>query len=308
MTRSNSFNFEPVLDVPRSARGACPLRSGDAPLARVEPLRDVFVRLRDRMRLYRTATTDFSPRELADTKCELGQLYVDVSTKLAPDDFSADLRKLELDAECGDCELRERCPGCFHAVSVDVFQRDDARVRELLGALEGDVLDVGCGEGPYLDALTPRAMTGKVRYLGLDPDAGRIAVLRSRYPWADYQVGELDALGEAPARFDHALILRSYNHLPDPDATLRSVITKLRVGGTLLVVDNVAFGLVRTRAQVARAEASSARFEHFRNDSTREVDALLARAPLALLERREIAPSTSNQWLLHYQRLPETRE
>ena len=78
----------------------------------------------------------------------------------------------------------------------------------------------------------------------------------------------------------------------------------LRPGGTLTVVDNVAFGLVRGRREARVAERGPAVFEHFRNDGAAEAHALIARAApsLALVERRDVSPATSNQWLLRYAR------
>lgn len=266
----------------------------------------MFVRLRDRMRLFKAGTSDFSEPELVAIKDTLGQIYVDVSGKVAPDDFARDLRKLTLDPECARCDAYDGCPGCYHAVRADVFSRDDARVRDILRGLEGDVLDLGCGEGPYLDVLAARAAEGKLRYLGVDPDQARVALLGSRHPWARYEAGDIQVLSRLRAGpFDHVLILRSYNHLPDPGAVVDAAIAHLRVGGTLLVVDNVAFGLVRTEAHVMRAESGAAGFEHFRNDSSEEAAALLASRPLTLLERADVTPATSNQWLLRYKRMPE---
>ncbi len=105
-----------------------------------------------------------------------------------------------------------------------------------------------------------------------------------------------------PPRLDHLLILRSWNHLPDPAATLARVLPRLRPGGSLLVVDNVAFGLARGHAQAQRAERSAARREHHRNDGLD--DAARAIAGVAGLQTRtllarEVRPRRSNQWLLH---------
>jgi len=254
------------------------------------------------MRLYRTETRDFTDTELLVIKEELGQVYADVSSKLAPDDFAKDLRKLVLETECATCERRPECSGCFRMRAEDVFSRDDARVREILRSLAGTVLDVGCGEGSYLSELESGVQAGRVRYLGLDPDPERVSLLRSRYAWAEYAVGTLDDLGERATRFDHVVFLRSYNHLSDPDRALELVLGRLGVGGTLLIVDNVAFGLVRSREHAARAEASSAAFEHYRNESSELAHARVAGRPLRLLERSDVGRRTGNQWLLRYER------
>lgn len=301
--RPNSFNLVPRSDVPRGRGQKCPLQSAPARLrellADTTPARAAFLRLADRMRLFTTLTGDFDEQELSRIKRELGQLYADVSSKLAPDDFARDLVKLELAAECSHCEQRDACAGCYLPNRRDVFGRDDARVRELLASLSGSVLDVGCGEGPYLSELEAAARAGRISYLGLEPDAERLAVLQSRHAWAELRVGTLDAL-EDDRRFDHVLMLRSYNHLPDPRQSLARAVELLVPGGTLLLVDNVAFGLARARGHAVRAEGSAAAFEHFRNDSATEAHALCAVHGLELLERRDVGPATSNQWLLHY--------
>jgi SAM-dependent methyltransferase len=318
--RSNSYNFVPVRDFLRAAGDPpCPLRP--RPAIGREGGRTLLVRLRDRMRLVRTTTRDFSEEELAATKDRLGQLYADVSTKLAPDDFARDLRKLRPSEECEGCVRQPACPGAWEAVPEDVFGRDDARVRAILAGLHGRVLDVGGGEAGYLEVLAGRAAAGEVEYVCVDPDAARLTVLASRYPFARFVVGRAEGLsaahpgarpGAGPdlGRFDHVLFLRSYNHLDDPAEALARALSLLAPGGSLLLVDNVAFGLVRSAAHAARAEAAPGNLlEHYRNDGAGEADAAvraaLARQPripsLRLLERRDVGPDTSNQWLLRYQ-------
>jgi SAM-dependent methyltransferase len=300
--RANSYNFTPLRDVARAPGAPCPL----APLPQIpfDRARTLFLRLKDRMRAFHTETTDFDAAELLAIKERLGQVYVDVSTKLAPDDFARDLKKLELVAECAACARREACPGAWQPVREDVFTRDDARVREILGSLEGRVLDVGGGEAVYLKPLAERAERGAIEYVCVDPDEARLRVLASRYPFARFEKGCAEDLDGALGSFDHVLFLRSYNHLADPVRALDRAIALLRPGGTLLLVDNVAFGLVRTAAPAARAEqAPENLLEHHRNDGAAEaagaVDSLSPPMfALELVERRDIDPSTSNQWLL----------
>ncbi len=304
--RSNSYNYEPVTDIPRAPGAACPLadpaRGADSD--DLDPARTLFVRLRDRMRLFQTRSEDFADSELYRIKEQLGQVYADVSSKLAPDDFARDLKKLALSRECSGCARRRACGGCWVQVSGDPFTRDEQRVRRILETLEGDILDVGAGIGPYLGVLSATVRAGRGSYLGLDPDRSRVELLASRHSWARYTVGTLRDVA-ADARFDHILILRSYNHLADPAADLDIAIRLLRPQGTLLVVDNVAFGLVRSREHARRAERGPGVFEHFRNDSSLEAAKLLGHFPLSLLERHDVGPDTSNQWLLCYQKRPE---
>jgi SAM-dependent methyltransferase len=182
----------------------------------------------------------------------------------------------------------------------DVFTRDDARVRALVGEISGDVLDVGCGEGRYEDVIAPRAGSGAVRWVGLEPDGAKAAAMRVRAPWAEVRVGTAEGLDDV-ARFDHALVLRSWNHLCDPDRAVAAIVRALRPGGTLVVSDNVAFGLLRKRAPQEHGEQNGD-WEHYRNDDASRAHKVLSRLPLELLEREDVRPGSSNQWLLVYRR------
>ena len=302
--RSNSFHYtlRGVVGALRAeAWGGCPvLRAGPARWARG---RTVFLRRDGRVAAFATDTGDFTDAELAAVQHGAGQLYLDVSRKPAPDDFAADLRKLERSAVCAGCPAHGGCAGLFDPSPAEVFARDDAAVRAQVAAVRGDVLDVGCGNGPYGDVLGPLAEAGAIRYVGVDPDAAHIARLRDRWPWADLRAVPAEALDPAE-RFDHVLVLRSWNHLPDPWRAARSFAAMLRPGGALLVVDNVAFGLVRSRAQAVHAEGGPAGFEHFRNDGAAEAARALEAAGLAVEERSDVGPATSNQWWLRCRRDP----
>ncbi len=321
--RSNAFHYVPERDVARPKGTACPVKAdGVSPYDRG---RTLFLRLADRMRLFRTETRDFSDEEILAVKEGTGQIYLDVSTKLAPDDFAKDLRKLVPSAECRQCEKRPSCTGAWEPLREDLFTRDDSRVRALVAGLSGRVLDLGAGEGPYLDLLAPKIASGEVDYVGVEPDAGRIAMLAARVgsvtaapraaadPGAPFALGarflpvRAEALPADVGSFDHVLCLRSYNHFADPREALRPAVDRLRHGGTLLVADNVAFGLVRSLAHARRAEgAASNGFEHHRNDGAAEAHLALSAFPLILRERRDAGPLTSNQWLLRYERpLPD---
>ncbi len=297
--RSNSFNYVFEARVAPRPDGACPLYAdGITPWDRG---RHLFVEHAGRIGRYVARTRDFSDVEIAELKHDLGQIYADVSRKPAPDDFAKDLVQLERSERCDGCELRERCTGMFTPRMEDVFTRDDARVRALIGTLEGTVLDVGCGEGPYEDVLEPRARSGAIEYVGLEPDAGRVTALRARRPWATIEEGRAEDLnGSHEARFLHVLVLRSWNHLEDPERALDRIAASLAPGGTLTVVDNVAFGLARSAEKTRRAESSRAGFEHYRNDDASDAHRRIAARGFTLIERHDVAPGTSNQWLLRY--------
>ena len=300
--RSNAYHFVPERDVARAAGAPCPIKKdGTSPYDRG---RTLFVRLADRMRLFRTETRDFSDEELLAIKEKAGQIYLDVSTKLAPDDFAKDLKKLVPSSECARCEERPACTGAWEPLREDVFTRDDAILRAMVAKLSGRVLDLGAGEGPYLDVLALRMTAGDVEYTAVEPDPGRVDMLYSRAPGGRFVTGRAEELPADLGPFDHVLVLRSYNHFADPAAALAGAIGRLRPGGSLLVADNVAFGLVRGLSHARRAErAPQNRFEHHRNDGAEEAHRVLSRFPLVLVERRDVGPATSNQWLLRYERV-----
>jgi MoaA/NifB/PqqE/SkfB family radical SAM enzyme/SAM-dependent methyltransferase len=297
--RSNSFNYVFEAHVPARPDGACPLFvDGTTPW---DQGRHLFVEHAGRIGRYVARSRDFSDVEIRALKHDLGQIYVDVSRKDAPDDFAKDLVQLERSARCEGCPSQEVCTGMFSPRMEDVFTRDDARVRAILASLEGSVLDIGCGEGPYEDVLAPRAEKGAIEYVGVEPDARRVEALRARWPWATIEEGRAESLnGTHEGRFAHALLLRSWNHLADPERALDRILDSLAPGGTLTLVDNVAFGLARSPQKTRRAEASKAVFEHYRNDSADDAHRRIAPRGLTLLERRDVGPGTSNQWLLRY--------
>lgn len=298
--RSNSFHwvFERAVGAVEGAtHHGCPVaRGGVTPWDRG---RHLFVRKGDRVGRYHAATRDFTDVEIETVKAR-GQVYVDVSEKEAPDDFARDLRKLSRSPLCAGCPDAEGCGGLFEVVREDVFGRDDARVRALLAGVRGDVLDLGCGEAPYADVLAPRVREAAVTWTGVEPDPGRAAAVRAH--GATVHVGAAEDVDLGDARFDHVLVLRSWNHLRDPRRVVADVVARLRPGGQLLVVDNVAFGLARTPNQAARAEGGAARFEHLRNDDAARAHEAIDRPGLTLVERRDVGPATSNQWLLRYVR------
>jgi 2-polyprenyl-3-methyl-5-hydroxy-6-metoxy-1,4-benzoquinol methylase len=162
--------------------------------------------------------------------------------------------------------------------------------------LTGDVLDVGCGADDRYDAIwAPAVASGRVRYAGVEPDPARAAARAAACPWAAVRAIGLADVAERGA-YDHVLALRSWNHFPDGDAALTRLVALARPGGSIIVVDNVSFGLARTPTQTARARASGAGFEHHRDDDSHAVVARAAARGLTVVEHHPVGPTTSNQW------------
>lgn len=102
------------------------------------------------------------------------------------------------------------------------------------------VLEVGCGSGANLTALTERVgPTGRV--IGIDVSPGmlrRAEELRRRQGWANVTLLEQDATElEAPELVDAALFSLSYSVLPERRRTLGAVWKLLNPGGRLVIMD-----------------------------------------------------------------------
>jgi SAM-dependent methyltransferase len=194
---------------------------------------------------------------------------------------------------------------CFEIDPQDVFGRDDAAVRVLLRGLRGNVLDVGCGDGRYGNELAPAAETGQLRYTGVDPDAVALGRLRARWPWARCTHGTIGTVALPVRQWDHVLLLNSYNHIEAIETVVARLVHALRPGGTLLLSDDVPFGLVRSSQQTDCAERGPARFEHCRNHGTDAVVGLLAALPVQVLTVRAVERCSSNLWYVHCRRTAE---
>jgi MoaA/NifB/PqqE/SkfB family radical SAM enzyme/SAM-dependent methyltransferase len=299
--RANSFDYvlESVIE-DGFGPGGCALRDGPLGVTPWDRGRHLFVRHQGKLARFRATTRDFSDVAIDATKHELGQIYYDISGKVAPDDFGRDLVPLRPAAVCGECPERPHCAGMVEPLMEKVFAEDEAELEALLGELEGDVLDVGCGDGRSRSAPPASAKAGRIRYTGVDPDGEALRTLAKAHDWATLHEGTAEALPiDDERRFDHVLLLRSWNHLREARAVARSLWERLRPGGSLLIVDDVPFGLARTRQATQRARASTAEWEHLRND-----DASMALGRLDGLEgatlalRRDVGIGTSNRWIL----------
>ncbi|MBN8610758.1 MAG: radical SAM protein [Deltaproteobacteria bacterium] len=294
--RGNSFDFvaERIVrkDLPAEiTTETCPVRPlGITPW---DHARDLHVRHGSRLVRFRADGRDAADIELVRMRRETGQLYVDVSPKLASDDFSRDLRQLARSPICRGCGDRDRCAGLFEVTTEDVFARDDARVRARLQGITGDVLDVGCGELRYVAELDRH----DVRYVGIDPDAARLAALRSRMSRARTRLGGAEGI-EDDAAFDAVLVLHAWNHVADPEDLSRRLHRALRPGGVALLVDDVAFGLVRSVPRARAAHGASLAFEHHRLDDARACARVVEGAGFSIRHVLDVGPGTSNQWIV----------
>ena len=307
--RSNSFDFVFEALVPGRPDGGCPIAAdGVTPWERG---RHIFVQHGPRIARFFAPTRDFSDAEVAEVKHGLGQVYLDVSNKDAPDDFTTDLRPLRRSELCVSCEHRDVCAGMFEpALDDDPFTRDDSALRALLETLEGVVVDIGCGRGRYPELFGARVREGRVDYRAIDPSEGDVAAYGEALGReADglersVTVGTAESWADAvePESVDHVLAQVIPAPEREPGRFVDAVRRALRPGGSLIVVDDAAFGLARTPRKTAQAQASSAEFEHYRNDTAADAARTIDGRGLNEVERRDTSAQTSTLWLLRYER------
>ncbi|HWB80420.1 MAG TPA: radical SAM protein, partial [Nannocystaceae bacterium] len=185
----------------------CPLaRDGIDPW---EPARHLFVLNGNKLARFRADTRDFNDDDIARVKHTLGQIYYDASRKAAPDDFARDLVKLSRIAACAGCRHEAKCTGIHTPSDVAVFDHDQAALEDALADAEGDVLELGCGDGRLAGSWARTIADGRMRYLGIDPDREALARLHARVPAATLRNAsaerELPALNDAS--YDHVLVL-----------------------------------------------------------------------------------------------------
>jgi SAM-dependent methyltransferase len=93
------------------------------------------------------------------------------------------------------------------------------------------VLDVGCGPGALLAALSSRTAPDQVA--GIDPSESFLATARARFPWADLRHGSAEALPFDDDTFDAALAQLVVHFMTDAAAGLSEMARVTRPGGTV---------------------------------------------------------------------------
>ena len=283
-SRANSFVFvKRAGSLPAPARhGACPCRASG--------VRTVFLAEKGRLRAYRTSTSDFSDEEIAETLA-LGQIYLPRGGRHRGLDYGRDLVKLRPSPLCSSCPAERGCSRVYETAPGDVFAPLEAAVERLVRRLRGDVLEVGCGGIRFRGIIESLARAGKLRYVGIDPEPFRVPPARGM----TLRQEAIEDFKAPDASFDHVMILRSYNHIRRPSEAFPKIRRLLRPGGTLSVVDGVAFGLLLP----GRPErAGSGEFQHFRNHASGQARRLLESFGFRAVGERPVRPAGCSEWLL----------
>ncbi len=301
-TGPNSFNLirsrssEPLVPC------RCAIRAGHRPPP--DPVRGLLLSgKKGRVFRGRVESFDFSDETLHDAIGVWEQIYRLDRGPLVPHDFSKELQKLGPHGECRRCPLyRQRCPGLYQPEERSCFSQAEDLLFSELGRLSGSVLDVGCGSMPYLGTLRPLGRKGCLRYLGIDPRPGRIP--RRDRPWARVVEGSLGLSFLSQRRFDAVLALRSLSHLPSLEKSLERLARLTAPGGTLLLADDVVFGLERRHADLKRLKASRRlAFEHYRTLMPEEIISLAENMPGMRLGRSYSPKDTcSTLWILRLEK------
>jgi SAM-dependent methyltransferase len=96
----------------------------------------------------------------------------------------------------------------------------------------GHTLDIGCGDGGILEALTIHA----VAVTGIDASEEAVALSRARVGSAHILKADVqERLPFSDDSFDSVFMLDVIEHLEKPAAALREINRVLRVGGTLAI-------------------------------------------------------------------------
>lgn len=93
------------------------------------------------------------------------------------------------------------------------------------------VLDVGCGPGALLAALSAR--TAPDQLAGIDPSESFLAAARERFPWADLRHGSAEDLPFDDDAFDAALAQLVVHFMTDAAAGVAEMARVTRPGGTI---------------------------------------------------------------------------
>lgn len=298
--RSNSFDLTEAGEVEAFSPGGEGCPGARIPAAR-GPEPAVYLVRDGRTAVYRTDTTSFTADEVREITHRRQQLYLDVSDKVALDDFERDVRQLRLQKGCKACPDRPACPSAFEVSDEVPFFREERWLRQEIERMKGRVLDIGCGELRYRDIIGRLVAAGDVEYHGLDPDPEAIARIRESGIPARIHATDVEAFDGPAGYFDYVLMLRSLDHFRDVARTFDLVSRLLRVWGAVIVTECLPFGLLRSREKTTQARASLVpKFEHYRNWSSEQLLELLRSrgSPFRVNVHRPVQPRTANMWLL----------
>ncbi|MEX2595116.1 MAG: class I SAM-dependent methyltransferase [Anditalea sp.] len=98
--------------------------------------------------------------------------------------------------------------------------------------VNGDLLEVGCGEGRGVEVLLDQVKT----YHGLDKIRGVIEKLEQRFPMATFEQAVIPPLGTIPSnKFDTVVSFQVIEHIEDDQLFLQEIHRVLKPGGKAII-------------------------------------------------------------------------
>ncbi|HAN30264.1 MAG TPA: hypothetical protein DCQ06_01580 [Myxococcales bacterium] len=245
----------------------------------------------------------WGPEDRRSVQSDLGQVYFDRSDKARLDDFEQDLGAMQMSFIAGASHQ------VWRLSDNNPFVSAEQTLFDALEEVQGLVVDIGAGPIRYLGLLRDRIASGQLRYMAVEPDLAALKRTAAQLPGAMLAQGIGEHLPVLTKSANWVLMLRSYNHLIDVPRAIAEASRVCKPGGQLIIVDNVAFGLVRTGEQLERARAISTDitpFEHFRNANADEAVAALEADGHWLIDQVDaVAPHRANQWFVRATRLTD---
>jgi SAM-dependent methyltransferase len=116
----------------------------------------------------------------------------------------------------------------------------DVLARSVAGSNPTTVLDVGCGEGNFFDALAP-LIAESARMVGVDVSSGELDAARRRFA-GDTRISFVRARAQhlpfEDESFDAVVSHQLLNFIPSPAEAVSEMVRVLRPGGTLFTAVN----------------------------------------------------------------------
>ena len=145
-----------------------------------------------------------------------------------PDFDPTEIEQHEKSAWEASAEIYAGTGGMFTALS------GQAELAVAFGEIDADchVLDLGCGPGQLMDALSKVA--GRVE--GVDFAENMIGVAQQTFPDLSFQVANGEELPFGDSAFDVVVVNYTAHHLARPELVFAEVLRTLKPGGRLVIV------------------------------------------------------------------------
>lgn len=126
--------------------------------------------------------------------------------------------------------LEPGAEGLWRRATETMLRRDGSRLSRFFPA-PGEILDVGCGFGFFLEWMQARGW----RVNGCDASAAAVDYAGGRLQPGSIRLGAFQELDWPTARFDLITFWYVLHHLPDPRRALETAYAALRPGGLVAV-------------------------------------------------------------------------